>query len=72
MSEEVEEKLEVEDISKCPVCGNDTSPKIFSVENFEIHGAECANCNKTFLKGEDVKRFAEYKKGATAADRVIC
>lgn len=72
MVEETNEIPNGEDISKCPVCGKDTSPKIFSVENFEIHGAECTECNKTLLKVEDVQRFADYRKGATAADRVIC
>jgi len=63
---------EDEGLSVCPVCGGKTEPKIFNVDDFEIHGAECGKCGKTFLKDEDLLRFAEFKKGSTAADRVIC
>jgi hypothetical protein len=63
---------EDEGLSMCPICGRKTNPKIFNVDDFEIHGAECSKCKKTLLKENDVFRYANFKKGATAADRVIC
>jgi hypothetical protein len=63
---------EDEGLEKCPVCGGKTDPKVFQVEDVEIHGAECTNCNKTYLKADDVLRYAEFKQGSTAADRVVC
>ena len=72
MSEEVEQPPGEEDLSKCPLCGESTEPRIFNVDDFELHGAECSKCGKTFLKGEDVARYAEYRKGVTAAEYVIC
>jgi hypothetical protein len=55
-----------------PVCVGKTDPKVFHVEDIEIHGAECINCKKTYLNADDVLRYAEFKQGSTAADRVIC
>ena len=63
---------EDEGFSICPICGGKTDQKIFNVEDHEIHGTECEKCNKNFLKKYDVLRYAEFLKGSTAADRVIC
>jgi hypothetical protein len=56
---------------KCS-CGEDATPKIFYVGEFQIRGSECKKCGKTFLNGDDVKRYAEYRKGINVAERVVC
>ena len=53
-------------------CGGDNVPKIFYVDEFQIRGYECPQCGKTCLNSEDVKRYAEYKKGINVAERVVC
>lgn len=56
---------------KCS-CGGDTVSKIFFVDEFQIRGYECSKCGKTRLNGDDVARYAEYKKGINVAERVVC
>ncbi len=56
---------------KCS-CGEKTTPKILFVDEFQIRGYECPKCGKTFLNGEDVARYAEYRKGINVAERVVC
>lgn len=59
------------DDDKC-ACGGDREPKIFSVDEFQIRGYECPKCGKTCLNGEDVARYADYRKGLNVAERVVC
>ena len=61
----------MEEIKKCS-CGEDTEAKIFYVDEFQIRGYECLKCAKTYLNGEDVARYAEYRKGINVAERVVC
>lgn len=56
---------------KCS-CGEECTPKIFFVDEFQIRGFECKKCGKTMLNGEDVARYAEYRKGINVAERVVC
>ena len=56
---------------KCS-CGEEYTPKIFFVDEFQIRGFECKKCGKTHLNGEDVARYAEYRKGINVAERVVC
>lgn len=56
---------------KCP-CGEEYTSKIFYVDEFQIRGYECKKCNKTYLNGEDLARYAEYRKGINVAERVVC
>jgi hypothetical protein len=53
-------------------CGEKFTPKIFYVDEFQIRGYECLKCGKTCLNGEDVARYAEYRKGINIAERVVC
>jgi hypothetical protein len=53
-------------------CGGDSEAKIFLVGEFQIRGYECRKCGKTYLNGEDVARYAEYRKGLNVAERVVC
>ncbi len=59
------------DNEKCS-CGEEYIPKIFFVDEFQIRGYECKKCGKTRLNGEDVARYAEYRKGINVAERVVC
>jgi hypothetical protein len=56
---------------KCS-CGGENTLKIFYVDEFQIRGFECKKCGKTSLNGEDVARYAEYRKGINVAERVVC
>jgi hypothetical protein len=59
------------DEEKCS-CGEESKPKIFYVDEFQIRGSECPKCGKVYLNGDDVARYAEYKKGINVAERVVC
>jgi predicted RNA-binding Zn-ribbon protein involved in translation (DUF1610 family) len=56
---------------KCS-CGEELKPKIFYVDEFQIRGSECPKCGKVYLNGDDVARYAEYRKGINIAERVVC
>ena len=63
--------MDMTDEEKC-TCGGDQEAKIFLVDEFQIRGYECRKCGKTCLNGEDVARYAEYRKGLNVAERVVC
>jgi hypothetical protein len=59
------------DEEKCS-CGEESKPKIFYVNEFQIRGSECPTCGKVCLNDDDVARYAEYRKGINVAERVVC
>lgn len=63
--------MDMTDDEKCG-CGGDREAKIFFVDEFQIRGYVCKKCGKTHLNGEDVARYAEYRKGLNVAERVVC
>jgi hypothetical protein len=49
------------DEEKCS-CGEESKPRLFYVDEFQIRGSECPKCGKVYLNGDDVARYAEYRK----------